>query len=176
MRPGSVEVAYISVEYPLKLLLMQDEQMIEAFTSYTAEETFTDSICTWGVIRSFENLHVTRLRNPSEAHPKLAVVITDEVLRPHTKGGGFPKLLCSPSVSGRSCHADMDYFARVQFDNEEGKQRAKEEISDWKRRRRPRFLWQDGARRWTSSVLVAWQCAPVACISGSFVCRREDPA
>src|SRR5260221_8730901 len=176
MRPGSVEAVPIRVEHALELLLMQDEQMIEALTPYTAEEPLTDGIRARGVIRSFKNLHVTRLRNPSEAHPKLAVVITDEVLRPHIKGGGFPKLLCSPSVSGRSCHADMDYFARVQFDNEEGKQQAKEEISDWKRRRRPRFLWQDGARRWTSSVLVAWQCAPVACISGSFVCSREDPA
>jgi D-arabinose 1-dehydrogenase-like Zn-dependent alcohol dehydrogenase len=34
---------------------------------------------------------LTRLSNPSEAHPKLAIAITDEVLRPHTKGGGFPK-------------------------------------------------------------------------------------
>ena len=64
--------------------------MIEALMPYTAEESLTDSIRTRGVIRSFDNLNVTRLRNPSEAHTKLAVVITDEVLRPYTKGGGFP--------------------------------------------------------------------------------------
>jgi hypothetical protein len=69
---------------------MQNEQMIEALTPYTAEESFTDGIRERGIIRSFENLNVTRLRNASEAHTKLAVVITDEVLRPHTKGGGFP--------------------------------------------------------------------------------------
>jgi hypothetical protein len=33
----------------------------------------------------------TRLRYPSEAHPKLVVMITDEVLRLHTIGSGFPK-------------------------------------------------------------------------------------
>jgi len=49
--------------------------------------------------------------SPSEAHSKLVVVITDEVLRPHTIVGGFPKLLCGPSVGGRSCDADMDHFA-----------------------------------------------------------------
>ena len=70
---------------------MQDEQMIETLTPYTAKEPLTDSIRAWGIIRSFKNLDVTRLRNPSEAHSKLAVVITDEVLRPHPKGGGFPK-------------------------------------------------------------------------------------
>jgi len=109
---------------------MQDEHMIEALTPYTAEESLTDAIRAWGVIRSFENLNVTRLRNPSEAHTKLAVVITDEVLRPHTKGGSFPQLLCSPSVSGISCHPDVNHFARVQFDDEEGEQRVKEEIRD----------------------------------------------
>ena len=130
MRPGSVEVVHIRVEHAVELLLMQDEQMIEALTPYTAEEPLTDGIRARGVIRSFENLNVTRLRNPSEAHTKLAVVITDEVLRPHSKGGGFPKLLCSPSVSRISCHADVDHFARVQFDDEEGEQRVEEEIRD----------------------------------------------
>jgi len=130
MRPGSVEVVPIRVEHALELLLMQDEQMIEAFTPYTAEESLTDGIRARGVIRGFKNLNVTRLRNPSEANAKLVVVITDEVLRPHTKGGGFPKLLCSPGVSGISCHTDVDYFARVQFDDEEGEQRVEEEIRD----------------------------------------------
>ncbi len=36
----------------------------------------------------------------------------------------------SPSVGGRSRHADMDHSARVQFDHEEGEQRAEEEIGD----------------------------------------------
>jgi hypothetical protein len=91
MRPGSVEVVPIRVEHAVELLLLQDEQMIEALTPYTSQESLTDGIRARGVRRRFENLNVTRLRNPSEAHPKLAVVITDEVLRPHTKGGGFPK-------------------------------------------------------------------------------------
>ncbi len=58
-----------------------------------------------GVIRSFKHLNGTRLRNPSEAHPKLAIVITDEVLRPHTKGASFPKRFGGPSVGGISCLA-----------------------------------------------------------------------
>ena len=91
LRPGSVEIVHIRAQHAVELLLMQDEQMFEALTPYTAEEPLTDGIRAWGVIRSFKNLNVTRLRNPSEAHPKFAVVITDKVLRPHTKGSGFPK-------------------------------------------------------------------------------------
>jgi hypothetical protein len=104
-----LRVAYISVEYPLKLLLMQDGQMIETLTPYTAKEPLTDGIRAWGVIRSFGNFNATRLHNTSEAHPKLALVIMDKVLRPHTKGGGFANLLRSPRVGGISCHADVDH-------------------------------------------------------------------
>ena len=130
MRPGLIEVEQIRMKHPVELLLMQDEQVIETLAPHTSQKPLTDGIRARGVRRSFKNLNVTRLSNPSEAHTKLAIVITDEVPRPHTKGGGFPKLLCSPSVGGISCHADVDHFARVQFDEEEGGQRAEEEIHD----------------------------------------------
>jgi len=35
MRPGSVEVVHIRVEHALELLLMEDQQMIEALTPHT---------------------------------------------------------------------------------------------------------------------------------------------
>jgi len=94
----------------LELLLMQDQQMIEALTSHTSQEALTDGIGSRGMIRGFENLNVTRPHNPREAHTKLGIMITDEILRPHSKGSGFPKLLCSPSIRGRSCHADVDHL------------------------------------------------------------------
>ena len=77
---------HIRARHAVKLLLMQDEQMIEAFTPYTAKEPLTDGICAWGVIRGFKNLNVTRLRNSSE-----------------------PSLLSSPRVGRISCHADVDH-------------------------------------------------------------------
>ena len=91
MRPGSVEVVHIRVEHAVELLLMEDEQMIEALTSYTSQEPLTDGIRSRSVIRSFENLDVTHISKPRETHSKLAIVITDEVLRPHAIGGGFPQ-------------------------------------------------------------------------------------
>ena len=111
MRSCLVEVVYIGIENPLELPLMQDKQMIEALTSHTAQEALTDGIGAWSVIRGFENLDATRLGNPSEAHTKFAIIIPDEVFRTYIKGGGFPKLLCRPSVRGRACHADVDHFA-----------------------------------------------------------------
>ena len=53
MRLGSVEVVDIRVEYPLELLLMQDEQVIETLASHTSEKAFTDGVRSRGVIRGF---------------------------------------------------------------------------------------------------------------------------
>ena len=111
MRPSLVEVVYICVEYPLELLLIQDEQVIETLASHTAQEALTYGIRLRNVIGRFEKLDATRLRNPCEVHSKLAIVITDEILRPLSIGGRFPKLLCSPSVSGTSCDSNVDHFA-----------------------------------------------------------------
>ena len=111
MGPGSVEGVHIRAQYPLKLLLMEDEQVSKTLAPHTPQKTLTAGIRSWGVIRSCENLDSTRLGNPREAHPKLTIVITDEVLRPHAIGGGFSQLLCGPRVGGRSCDADVDHFA-----------------------------------------------------------------
>jgi hypothetical protein len=130
MWPDSIEVLNVGGEHAVELLLMQDEQVIETLASHTTEKPFTDGIRSRGVIRGFENLNITRLRNSREAHPKLAIIITDEVLRPLAIGGGFPKLLCGPSVGRTSCDADVDHSARFQFDNEEGEQGAEKQVGD----------------------------------------------
>jgi hypothetical protein len=126
-----VEVADICVENALELLLMEDEQMVEAFTPHTPSKPFTDGIRSRSVIRNGENLDVTRLNNPSEAHPELAIMITDEILRSLSKGGGLPQLLGGPRVGRISCDADVDHLVRVQFDDEESEERMEKQVSDW---------------------------------------------
>jgi hypothetical protein len=91
MRPSLVEILDIGVEHALELLLLQNKQMVEAFTPHTPEKPFTDGIGSRSVIRCCENLDVTRLGNPCETHPELAIMITDEILRPLSKGGGLPQ-------------------------------------------------------------------------------------
>ena len=86
----------------MELLLMQDEHMIEAFTSYTPQEAFTDGIGSWGVIRRLENLNSTRSRNTSEVYPKLAIVIPKKVFRALSIGRGFSQLLRYPDIA-RDC-------------------------------------------------------------------------
>src|SRR5260221_4364626 len=140
MRPGLVEVVHKRVEHLVELLIMEDNQMIEALPSHTAQEAFTDGIGSWSVIGGFENLNVTGFRNPRKAHPKLAIIITDEVLRTRAIGGGFPQLLCRPRVGGGSCDAHVDHFAGVEVDGEEGEERVEEEGRDRQEVGSPRTL------------------------------------
>jgi hypothetical protein len=49
-----VEVDHIRIEHALEFLLMQDEQMIEAFLTNTAQEAFTDGIGSGSVNGGFE--------------------------------------------------------------------------------------------------------------------------
>ena len=85
LRPGSVEVVHIRVEHAVELLLMQDEHMIEALMPHTAQEAFTDRIGPWCVVRRFQDLDATGLGNPIEDHPKLAIIIPNEIFRTDTK-------------------------------------------------------------------------------------------
>jgi hypothetical protein len=48
----------------LELLLLKDQQMVEAFLAYTPHEAFADGIGLWSMNRRFE---------------QLAVVITDQI-------------------------------------------------------------------------------------------------
>jgi hypothetical protein len=93
MWSGPIEVLDIGIEHPLELLLMKDEQVIETLTSYTPQKALTDGIRSWGLIRCFENLDITRICNTGEVHPKLAIVIMNKILRPLSIRGGFSQLL-----------------------------------------------------------------------------------
>ena len=128
------------------LLLLQDEHVIEALTPHTEEEALTDGVGPRGLIRRLENLDVTRLGNSRESHAKLALVIPDEVLRPYAVSGGEPSLLCRPSVGRSACDPYMDHFARVQEGDEEGEQRAEEQVSHWQKVERT-FGWLTRYRR-----------------------------
>src|SRR5215470_1631723 len=47
MRSGLVEVRHIGIEDALELLLLEDEQVIEALTPHTTQIAFTDRIGPW---------------------------------------------------------------------------------------------------------------------------------
>ena len=75
----SVEVPYIVIEHALELLLAEDEEMVQAFLSDTPQEAFADGIGSWCMNRRLEQLDATGPRHTSEAGPKFAIVITNQI-------------------------------------------------------------------------------------------------
>ena len=123
-----VEVDHIRVEHALELLLMQNQQVVQAFLPHAPQKTLADGIGSWGMNRRFEDLDRARFRHTSKARPKLPVVITNEILGCLSIGRGFSQLLRHPGIGRRACHPYMDDLACFELDEEEGKERSKEQI------------------------------------------------
>jgi hypothetical protein len=175
MRSRLVEVGYIGIEDVLELLLLKDQQVIEAFLPHAPQEALADSIGSWGMYRRLQNLNCTGGRYPSKARPEFAVVITNQILGCVPIRSGFAQLLRHPGISRGSCHADMNHFPRLQEGEEEGKERSKEEIGDRKARRTPRPERRGCEERSPTSVLVAGGYEQPSCTSGSCAYRRGCP-
>ena len=114
----------------MQLLLTEDQYVIQARSPNTPQKAFTDGIGSWRVIWCFEYLHVARCCNSGEAGPKLAIVIANEILRRLSIRSRLAQLLCGPNVGRRARHTYVNDFPRSQFDDEEGKKGAKEEVGD----------------------------------------------
>ena len=71
MRSCLVEVAHIGIEDTLELLLMKDEQMIEAFLSYAPQKPLTDGVGSGSLIGRLEQLDAAGRRHPHKRGAKL---------------------------------------------------------------------------------------------------------
>ncbi len=79
---------------------MEDQQIVKAFLPQTPQKAFADGVRAWRVIRRFENLNGTCCCHPSEARPKFAIIITNQILRCLPIRRGFSKLLSNPGMLG----------------------------------------------------------------------------
>src|SRR6266446_225263 len=109
---------------------MEDQYVVQALSPNTQEKAFTDRIGARCMIGCFQYLDAACCCHTSETGPKLAIIIANEVLRRVSIGSSLPQLLCSPSIGRKSRHTHVDDFPRFQFDDEEGKERTEQEISD----------------------------------------------
>jgi hypothetical protein len=110
MRPCLVEVGHIRIEHPLELLLLKNQQVVQAFLPHTSQEAFADRIGSWCMNGRCENLYRTRGRHPSKTGSKFVIVITNQVLGCLPIRGGFSELLRHPGIGRRPCHADVDHL------------------------------------------------------------------
>ena len=150
-----VEVCYIPIEHTLELLLAEDQQVVKAFLSDTPQEAFANRIGAGSVIRCSKYFNGTRRRHSGKTGSKLAIVITDQILRHLPIWGGFAQLLRDPGISRRSCHSNMNHPSCLDLDHEEGEERSKEEISHLQEVAGPDICRVIAQRRSSTSVLWA---------------------
>ena len=129
MRSVSIEVLHIGMKDTMQLLLLQDEQMIEALSPHAAQKAFTDGIRSRGVIECFEELDGACGCHSGETRSEFAIVVVNEICGGLPIRRSFSQLLGYPRVRGRVRHIHMDHLSRLQLDDEEGKKRTEEEVS-----------------------------------------------
>ena len=115
---------------------MEDQQKVQAFLPYTPQEALADRIGSGSMIGGFENLDATCC-HPSKAGPKFGIVITNQILWRLSIGRGFSQLLGHPGIRWASSHTHVDYPSGLEFDEEVGKERSKEEVGDLQEVARP---------------------------------------
>ena len=86
------------------MFLVEDQHVIQALSPDTPQKAFTNRIGSWRVIGRFQDLDAAGCSNMSETGSKLAIIITDEILRRVSIGSCFPQLLCGPNVGRRARH------------------------------------------------------------------------
>src|SRR5438093_1195857 len=121
MRSSLVEVDGICREEAGELLLMEDQEVIQAFSPHTSQKAFTDSIGTRRPVRYAKHLDTTRCCHASKIRAEFAIVVTDQIVWGLPIRRRFAQLLRDPRIGRRAGHVHMDHLARLEFDDEKSK-------------------------------------------------------
>ena len=108
---------------------MEDQEVIQAFSPHTSQEAFTDGIGSWRPVRCAQHFDATGSCHACEIQPEFSVVIPDQVFGCLSIRSCFSQLLRHPEIRGRARHIHMDDLSRLQFNDEESKERTEEEVS-----------------------------------------------
>ena len=122
MGAGLVEIENILIKEAMELLLMQDQEVIQAFSSHASQKAFADSIGLWSSVGCAKHFDATCGRHTRKIRPEFAVIIPQQIAWGLPIWSCFSQLLRDPGIGGRSGHIHMDDLPRFQFDDEESKQ------------------------------------------------------
>jgi hypothetical protein len=111
MRAFVVEIGCIRLQNLSQVRFMQDQHMIETFTTDGADKPLAHCIgfrCTeW----CLEDCDACPLGDSPHMLSILAIVIAQQITRSLAEGRGLPDLLSYPRVGGLTCHFDMHHAA-----------------------------------------------------------------
>jgi hypothetical protein len=119
MRPLLIVEINVATDKTRKLLLMQDEEMIQAFTSHRTDESFTDGIRPWGFEWGFDFFDATASGHRRKLLAILLVIVANEIFGVLAPGCGLPKLLSRPGISWMAGNSHMLDFPSLMGNDDE---------------------------------------------------------
>ena len=128
MGSGLIKVQHIVLEKEVELLLMQDEEVIQAFSPHASQKTFTDGIRSRGSVWRAKHLDGTRGRYTRKTRSEFTIIVSNQVFGCLSIRSCLSQLLRDPGIGRGSCHIHVDDLARLQLDDEESKERTEEEV------------------------------------------------
>ena len=90
MGASAIEVGGIGLQHPEELVLVEDEQVIEALAAHTSQKALTEGIDAWSVIGCPQELDAGPARYSCKERAKLAVIVTDQEPGRLPEGCRFP--------------------------------------------------------------------------------------
>src|SRR5258708_19689872 len=100
----------------MQLPFITDQDVVRALSPNAPQKAFTGRIGSWRLIGCFQYLDAARCCNARETRSKLAIMITDEILRSLAIRSRLPQLLCGPSLGRSARHPYVEDFPRFHFD------------------------------------------------------------
>jgi hypothetical protein len=92
----------------MELPLMEDQEMIQAFSPHAAQKTFTDGIGSWSPVRRSKHLDATCCCHSFKIRPELAIIIPNQICGGLPIWSRLPQLLRHPEIGGRARYIYMD--------------------------------------------------------------------
>jgi hypothetical protein len=79
MWPRLIVVYDIGLEETVELFLLQDQEMIQAFSPDASQKAFTDGIGSWRPVRRSKHFDTTCYCHSGKMLPKFAIIIPDQI-------------------------------------------------------------------------------------------------
>ena len=121
VRPAGVVVVAVLTEHALKVVLPEDEDMIETLASHGADQAFAVRVRLGCHRGRADHPNAGTLRDIVEDRSELGIVVAEEELRPLPEGRQLPKLLGQPVGAGRRGRRRQEHAPRSEVQETKAK-------------------------------------------------------
>ncbi len=108
MRSSLIEVQDIGPEEAGEVLLMEDQEVIQAFSPHASQKALTDGIGLWRTIRRSKHLDAARCCDARKIRAEFAIIIPNQIIWRLSIRSRLQQLLRHPEIRRRSRHIYVD--------------------------------------------------------------------